>query len=212
MSDVELARIPAGELPVAGAGRGPRVESFEIGVYPVTEEQLGEVLGVTAAHPRRPAVRLSWLRAVRFCNALSEWEGLDPAYAVDGDEVRWYDDSDGYRLPTEREWEYACRAGSRAAHYGPLAEIAWTAADNLSSSQNVGGRHPNLFGLFDMLGNVSEWCWDLFAPDAGSRDRVFRGGGFADAATSVRAGTRRRARPDSAHDDIGLRVARGAVA
>lgn len=212
MSDVELARIPAGELPVAGAGRGLRVESFEIGVYPVTEEQLGEVLGVTAAHPRRPAVQLSWLRAVRFCNALSEWEGLDPAYAVDGDEVRWYDDSDGYRLPTEREWEYACRAGSRAAHYGPLAEIAWTAADNLSSPQNVGGRHPNLFGLFDMLGNVSEWCWDLFAPDAGSRDRVFRGGGFADAATSVRAGTRRGARPDSAHDDIGLRVARGAVA
>jgi len=212
VSDVELARIPAGELPVAGARRGPRVASFEIGVYPVTEEQLGEVLGVTASHPRRPAVAVSWLRAVRFCNALSEWEGLDAAYAVDGDEVRWYDDSDGYRLPTELEWEYACRAGSGASHYGPLADIAWTASDGVSSPQPVGGRHPNLFGLFDTLGNVSEWCWDLFAPATGSRDRVFRGGGFADAPASVRAANRRGAPPNSTHDDIGLRVARGPLA
>ncbi|SDQ63767.1 SUMF1/EgtB/PvdO family nonheme iron enzyme [Microbacterium sp. cf332] len=212
MTDVELARIPAGELPVAGARRGPRVEAFEMGVYPVTEEQLGELLGITAAHPRRPAVDLSWLRAVRFCNALSEWEGLDTAYAVDGDTVRWDEDADGYRLPTELEWEYACRAGSGAAQYGPLSEVAWTASDGVSSPQPVGGRHPNLFGLFDTLGNVSEWCWDLVAPDAGSRDRVFRDGSFADAPTSVRAGTRRGAPPSSTHDDIGLRVARGPYA
>lgn len=210
MSDVELARIPSGFLPVPGVRRGPEVAAFEIGVYPVTQEQLGEVLGVTADHPRRPATEVSWLRAVRFCNALSEWEGLDAAYAVDGDEVRWYDDSDGYRLPTEIEWEYACRAGSAGAHYGPIGEIAWTASDGVSSPQPVGARHPNLFGLFDMLGNVSEWCWDLLDPDAGSRDRVFRGGGFADAPATVRAGTRRGARPTSTHDDVGLRVARGA--
>ncbi|MDN8547989.1 SUMF1/EgtB/PvdO family nonheme iron enzyme [Microbacterium sp. NM3R9] len=210
MSDVELARIPAGELRTARGARPVPIPAFEIGVYPVTEEQLGEVLGVTASHPRRPAVNLSWLRAVRFCNALSEWEGTDAAYSVDGDEVRWHVDSDGFRLPTEREWEYACRAGSASAHYGPLAEVAWTASDGLSSPQPVGGKHPNLFGLFDTLGNVSEWCWDLFDPDRRARDRAFRGGGFADDAGHARASARRGAAPASRFDDVGLRVARGA--
>lgn len=185
------------------------LEAFEIGVYPVTQEQLGEVLGVTASHPRRPAVDVSWLRAVRFCNALSEWEGLDAAYRVDGDDVTWHVDSDGYRLPTEAEWEYACRAGSAAAHYGPLAEVAWTAADGVTSPQPVGGKHPNLFGLFDTLGNVWEWCWDHLDPARYDRYRVFRGGGYADDAWSVRAGTRRGGAPGMHHDDVGLRVARG---
>lgn len=213
MGDVALSRIPAGDLRVRETPRAFRtvtVEAFDIGVYPVTEEQLGEVLGVTASHPRRPAVDVSWLRAVRFCNALSEWEGLDSAYTVDGEDVVWHVDSDGYRLPTEIEWEYACRAGSPAAHYGPLAEVAWTAADGVRSPQPVGAKHPNLFGLFDMLGNVSEWCWDHLDADSGSRDRVFRGGGFADDAFSARADGRRGGSPRRGSDDVGLRVARGA--
>ncbi|MCK6079778.1 formylglycine-generating enzyme family protein [Microbacterium sp. EYE_5] len=213
MSDVELARIPAGRVELHDARRKRRwtveLEPFEIGVYPVTQEQLSEVLGIAASHPRRPAVEVSWQRAVRFCNALSEWEGLDAAYAVDGEEVRWHVDSDGYRLPTEAEWEYACRAGSTGPHYGLLAEVAWTAADGVSAPQPVGGKLPNLHGLFDTLGNVWEWCWDFLDTERYDDYRVFRGGGFADDAWSVRAGTRRGGGPRMTHDDVGFRVARG---
>lgn len=146
MSELELARIPAGTVVLNDARRRTRreveLEPFEIGVYPVTQQQLAEMIGDAASHPRRPAADVSWLRAVRFCNAASEWEGLDPAYAFDGEEVTWHVDADGYRLPTEAEWEHACRAGSTGPHYGPLAEVAWTSADGVSSPQDVGGSIP----------------------------------------------------------------------
>ncbi len=185
------------------------LEPFEIGVLAVTEEQFAEVLGVPSRHPRRPARDLSWLRAVRFCNAASEWEGLDPAYTFDGEDVTWHVDSDGYRLPTEPEWEFACRAGSTGPHYAPLADAAWTALDGVGSPQDVGGKLPNLNGLFDTLGNVWEWCWDLLDPGRYDDYRVFRGGGFADDAWSVRAGVRRGGAPRMHHDDVGMRLARG---
>ncbi|MFB8388237.1 formylglycine-generating enzyme family protein [Microbacterium sp. NPDC055910] len=213
MADIEMATIPAGSVVLHDARRTRRwsvaLEPFEIGVYPVTQAQVAELLGETATQPRRPAVEVSWLRAVRLCNAASEWEGFDPAYTFDGEQVTWHVDSDGYRLPTEAEWEYACRAGSTGAHYGPLADVAWTAADGVSSPQPVGGRHPNLFGLFDTLGNVWEWCWDLLDPARYDDYRVFRGGGFADDAWSVRASVRRGGAPRMHHDDVGLRFARG---
>ncbi|GAA3902376.1 formylglycine-generating enzyme family protein [Microbacterium invictum] len=213
MTDIELARIGGGSVVLHDARRKMRrtvtLEPFEIGVFAVTEEQLAELLGEPASHPRRPAVDVSWLRAVRMCNAASEWEGLDPAYMFDGEEVRWQVDADGYRLPTEAEWEFACRAGSSAAHYGPLVDVAWTAADGHRHPQDVGGKHPNLHGLFDTLGNVWEWCWDLLDPARYRDYRVFRGGGFADDAWSVRAGTRRGGAPRMHHDDVGLRLARG---
>ncbi|MBT9605471.1 SUMF1/EgtB/PvdO family nonheme iron enzyme [Microbacterium sp.] len=214
MNDVEMAQIPAGRV-LRGDQRGAErreieVDAFEIAVYPVTEEQMAEILGVPAHNPRRPAVQVSWLRAVRFCNALSEWEGLDPVYSYDGEIVDWDTESEGFRLPTEDEWEYACRAGSTGSTYGPIAEIAWTAGDGLRGPVEVGGRLPNLHGLFDILGNVSEWCWDLFDPDTGDT-RVFRGGGWSDARAVVRATARRGASPRAVFDDVGLRVARGAL-
>lgn len=213
MSDFELAAVGAGSVTLHDARRKARrtvaLQPFEIGVFTVTEEQVAELLGEPAAHPRRPAVDISWLRAVRVCNAVSEWEGLDPAYTFDGEEVTWHVDADGFRLPTEAEWEFACRAGSTGPHYGPLAEVAWTAADGFRHPLDVGGKLPNLNGLFDTLGNVWEWCWDLLDPGRYRDYRVFRGGGFADDAWSVRAGTRRGGAPRMHHDDVGFRFARG---
>jgi formylglycine-generating enzyme required for sulfatase activity len=213
VDDIEMARIPGGAVRLHDARLGLRwqaqLEPFELGVFAVTQEQLAELLGETAAHPRRPATGLSWLRAVRACNAASEWEGLEPAYAVDGEDVAWHVDADGYRLPTEAEWEHACRAGSTGAHYGPLGEIAWTSADGLTAPKDVGGRLPNLHGLFDTLGNTWEWCWDLLDPARRGDERVLRGGGFADDVQSVRASTRRGARPRTGQHDVGFRFARG---
>lgn len=208
-----MRTLPAGSVELHDARTRRRwtvrLEPFEIAAFPVTEEQVAELLGITAAHPRRPASDISWQRAVRICNAASEWEGLDPVYRIDGEEVHWDTTADGYRLPTEAEWEYACRAGSRTPHYGSLAEIAWTAADGVSSPQDVGLKLPNLHGLFDTLGNVWEWCWDHLDPGRYGDYRVFRGGGFADDAWSVRASVRRGGGPRMRHDDVGLRLARG---
>lgn len=213
MIEFEMARIPAGAVTLHdarnAAHRTVELEPFELAVYATTQEQFAEVLGIPARSARRPAADLSWLRAVRFCNAASEWEGLDRVYSFDGEEVTWHVDADGYRLPTEAEWEYACRAGSTTPTYGLLGEIAWTAADHVSTPQNVGGKLPNLNGIFDTLGNVWEWCWDFLDPARYDDYRVFRGGGYSDDAWSVRASVRRGGAPRMHHGDVGMRLARG---
>ena len=121
---------------------------------------------------RPTSIRLtgvSWFDAVIFCNKLSEKEGRKPFYEIDDKDVRVPDwNGPGYRLPTEAEWEYACRANaSTPTRYSfgddaaQLDEYGWFQV-NSSRPHPVGKKKPNGFGLHDMHGNVSEWCWDWY--------------------------------------------------
>lgn len=214
MSLFELRQLPAGEVELHDARRKHRwtvqVESFEIGVAPVTVAQHAQLITDTASDSRAPVTDLSWLDAIKFCNEASLNEGLPLAYVLNGDEVAWETTAAGYRLPTEAEWEYACRARTSGPRYASLDAIAWTENDQVTAPQVVGTKQPNEFGLYDTLGNVWEWCWDFLDPARYGEYRVFRGGGFADKPWSVRASTRRGGAPGMSHPDLGLRLARGA--
>lgn len=210
----ELRRLPAGRVELHDARRRRRwtveLEPFEIGVVPVTAAQYAAAMGTGRRRTQLPVVEVSWLDAVRFCNEASASAGFVPAYTVHGIDVTWRTDAGGYRLPTEAEWEYACRAGTSGPQYGPLEQVAWTERDGGNQLREVGLKRPNGFGLQDTLGNVWEWCWDLLDPARYDDYRVFRGGGFADKPWSVRASTRRGGAPGMSHPDVGLRLARGA--
>ncbi len=151
---------------------------------------------------------VSWIEAVRFCNGLSEYAGLTPVYRVDGEQVELVSSADGYRLPTEAEWEYACRAGTSGPRYGQLDEIAWYRGNSEGHAHPVGSLRPNAWGLYDMLGNMWEWCWEKYDPDVYGDYRVLRGGGWFDEHWSCRASVRRRSHPTLTLDDVGFRIAR----
>lgn len=123
---------------------------------------------------------------MRFCNALSVHEGLSPVYSF-GAVVEWDRATEGYRLPTEAEWEHACRAGTDGPRYGDLDEIAWHRGNSGERIHEVGGKRPNAWGLHDMIGNAWDWCWDVYDAQVYGPYRVLRGGGWFDEHWSCRA-------------------------
>jgi formylglycine-generating enzyme required for sulfatase activity len=194
--------IPAGLLFLRDDRVGRRwhvnLPAFRLAQYPVTRDDV-------------PLTGVSWYDSVALCNEMSVSSGLPVAYAIDGEQVEWDRSSPGYRLPTEAEWQYACTAGTPGYRYGPLDEIAWYAANSGGRAHPVGLRVPNAWGLHDMLGNVWEWCWDLYDPETYGPYRIFRGGGFADDERSVGSTVRRRSHPTFAIEDLGFRVAQSVV-
>jgi formylglycine-generating enzyme required for sulfatase activity len=189
------------------------VAPFRLAPFPVTQAQYAQVTGLwpsSARGDRLPVEGVSWWDAIRFCNALSRSEGLTPAYRLDADAetVEWDTSADGYRLPTEAEWEHACRAGTTGPRYGELDEVAWYQGNAQGRIHPVGGKRPNAWGLYDMLGNVWDWCWDVYDAEVYGAYRVLRGGGWADEHWSCRASVRRRSHPTFRIDDVGFRVAR----
>ncbi|WP_345496502.1 formylglycine-generating enzyme family protein [Nocardia callitridis] len=189
---------------------------YRFGAFPVDQEQYARVTGLrpsTIVGDQLPVSEVSWWDAITFCNALSEHEGLAPVYSLpdDGESINWDTSADGYRLPTEAEWERACRAGTTGPRYGSLDEIAWYRGNSEERPHDVGGKQPNPFGLYDTLGNVWEWCWDFYDPEVYGTYRVLRGGGWFDEHWSCRAGVRRRSHPTFRVDDVGFRVARSLI-
>ncbi|MEU9864832.1 SUMF1/EgtB/PvdO family nonheme iron enzyme [Streptomyces sp. NPDC047971] len=220
--DASLVAVPAGRVTLSDRRTRRRwtveVAPYALGRFPVTQARYAEVTGErpsTTHGERLPVEGVSWWDAVRFCNALSEREGFAPAYRLDddaeGDGVEWDRSADGYRLPTEAEWEHACRAGSDGPRHGPLDEIAWYRGNSGERLREVGTRKPNAWGLHDMLGNVWDWCWDVYDPEVYGSYRVLRGGGWFDEHWSCRASARRRSHPTFRVDDVGFRVARSVV-
>ncbi|WP_035913682.1 formylglycine-generating enzyme family protein [Frankia sp. CeD] len=192
------------------------VASYALATTAVTRSEYQRVTGGPPPSPADgplPAVEISWWDAAAFCNALSQQERLSPVYRLDplAEVAEWDETANGYRLPTEAEWEHACRAGTTGPHYGALNDIAWYRHNSDERSHPVGGKQPNDWGLHDTLGNVWEWCWDVYDPEAYGTYRVLRGGGWFDEHWSCRASVRRRSHPTLRLDDVGFRVARSAT-
>jgi len=194
---------------------------FELGSFPVTNLIWSLVMEVSLEGepllPKPGVSGASWYDAVDFCRRLNELVGLPQAMTQD-DKDEWVLDlnSPGFRLPTEAEWEYACRAGTTEATYGPLDDIAWHSDNSGKAFKPVGLKLPNQWGFYDTLGNVWEWCWDWYRERPNSLVtessltnpwRVVRGGARDVAPIDVRAARRSGSRPNSRFN-YGFRLAR----
>ena len=196
-----------------------------------TEVTQAQWMAVMGSNPSRftgcgdcPVEQVSWYDAVDYCNALSGLEGLEPAYEADGTNVIWDPSTKGYRLPTESEWEYACRAGSNTRFWSgsteaDLSRVGWYLGNSDAQSHPVAEKAANAWGLHDMHGNVWEMCWDWYGdyptvpltdptgPDSGDH-RVDRGGTYRHGANYNRSAYRDSNPPDTANFDRGFRVAK----
>ncbi len=259
--EAAMVSLPAGSFSMGSPENEPwrsadetlhtvTVSAFSISPYEVTQSEYEALMGENPSTFRGenlPVEGVSWYDAIAYCNARSAAEGLTPAYTVDGSRVTWDLSSDGYRLPTEAEWEYACRAGTVTpfntqtsisvdeanywGHYPYQIEENYFSQENLETKPGiyreetvpVGSFAPNAWGLYDMHGNVSEWVWDAYGnyaqadaanptgPEAGPQ-RIYRGGAWNDFAKNLRSAYRAAMQPELAAFNIGLRVARGALA
>jgi formylglycine-generating enzyme required for sulfatase activity len=244
VGQIQLRLIPAGEFwagaedsdPLAYDDEKPRREErigegFYLSVSPITQAQFQAVMGRNPSHlrnvPDHPVENVTWHEAARFCSRLSWKEGLQPYYKMRGTKRVSIFGGDGFRLPTAVEWEYACRAGTQTRYCfgddtGRLAEYAWYAANSGGTTRPVARKQPNAWGLYDMHGNVWEWCWDPCGedpsrlettdehpPDLEPLYRTVRGGSWGNKAGDLRASLRLKEMPSRRSANLGFRIARG---
>jgi formylglycine-generating enzyme required for sulfatase activity len=242
-AQMTLKLIPAGEFGMgsrdedhdARADEKPRhtiriSQAFYLGITPVTQAQYAAVMGTNPSRfygwPENPVEQVSWFDATAFCNELSKKEGLAPYYVIRNWNQVMVGRGEGYRLPTEAEWEYACRAGTETRYsFGDdaamLGKYVWYHPDSRCQTSPVGQKRPNAWGLYDLHGNVWEWCWDGYDEDyyrnspgidplgaERAEYRTFRGGSWRDETRYLRSAYRDGHAPEFRYLSVGFRVAR----
>jgi formylglycine-generating enzyme required for sulfatase activity len=210
------------------------LSSFYIGAYEVTQAEYADLMGFNPSSISNngfPVDCVSWYDAVEYCNRLSKKHKLKPAYQINGHDVKWDRSANGYRLPTEAEWEYACRAETTTAFNTGKDTITPICANfhdvdhplGNTGRMVIGGSYPpNRWKLYDMMGNVYEWCWDRWedvysisqekdpsGPLTGSV-RVLRSGCWFSDVIVMRSGDRENGYPFRRSIGNGFRVARNA--
>ena len=235
--EMDMVFVPGGSFEMGTASGGESNErpvhtvtltGFYMGKYEVTQLQYEAVMGTNPSYftgGNLPVERVTWYEAVAFCNALSEREGLTKAYTISGSTVTPNWSANGYRLPTEAEWEYAAKGGNGSpGNYtysgsNTIDDVAWYSSNSGSSTHAVGTKAPNELGIYDMSGNVYEWCWDWYGSysseaqtdPAGASSgsyRVYRGGSWFITAEYVRAAYRIDGDPSFWYYIVGFRVVR----
>jgi len=228
-----MSQVGGGSLPQDSELNGKKVEPFKIGKYPVTQSEWERIKIWSESHGfkldkgegngiRHPITHVSWYDAVKWCNANSEMEGLRPSYSInnriyrngeygpDGSELVAIDSTaNGYRLPTEAEWEWAARGGPLSQGYRYSGsnnpdQVAWHDRNSDGAVHPVGQKEANELGIYDMSGNIWEWCWDR--DETGSACRI-RGGSWMQLDGHGTVAYRVSRSPDTRYTVIGFRVA-----